>query len=154
MFTYITAKRIIFRFHMCLFIFWYNPLTTCVYGEVSIEQQGPIPPQWDPPQGASQDKGAVGLEHHIFLDDHIANTKSEFWQNIKHTPIGMILHRMITRTAKRESAVWRRSRGKECYSIITVGHSYSHWPLLEVMWLVSDCQKTTSKFWNMFCYPK
>ena len=53
-------------------------VSTCVYREVSIEQQGPIPPQWVPPQGASQDKGAVGLECHVFSDDHIANTKSEF----------------------------------------------------------------------------
>ena len=62
--------------------------------------------------------------------------------------IGNIIHRMLPRTAKRESAVWRRSRGKECYSIITVGHSYSPWPLLEVMWLVSNCQKKTLlNFW-------
>ena len=74
MFTYFTAKRIIFIFKICLLI---QPLSTCVYGEVSIEQRGPIPPQWAPPRGASQDKGAVGSKYHIFSDDHLANTKSE-----------------------------------------------------------------------------
>ena len=61
---------------------------------MSIEQQGPIPPQWVPPQGASQDKGAVGLECHVFSDDHIANTKSEFWRegkSIKHPAENTIL---------------------------------------------------------------
>ena len=38
-----------------------QPLTTCVYREVSIEQWGPIPFTVGSPWGSSQDKGAVGF---------------------------------------------------------------------------------------------
>ena len=123
MFTYLTAKRIIFRFQMCLFIFWYNPSPLVYTGRCQLNSGDRFPHSGHLPGGLLKTKG-LWAQSTIFSRMIILQIQN-FDQIIKHTAISNFLDCELfdVRLSKTTSILSM----KLCFHSITSHHCNGHY---------------------------